>query len=103
MKTPAMSTISSKVGIYRTHAIGCCCFINDFTNDFLFRLVPEKGMFGPVIFDVNIYNTSSSKDYILLISVLPESVIVMLNSNVSKINIPRYEDSSCNSPVNVKI
>ena len=78
-------------------------FLTTLQNDFLFRFVPKKGMFGPVIFDVNIYNTSSSKDYVLLIAVLLESVIVMLNNNVSKINITRLEDSPCNSPVNVNI
>ena len=98
-----MAGFFSKVGTYRKRVTGCCCFLTTLQNDFLFRFVPKKGMFGPVIFDVNIYNTSSSKDYVLLIAVLLESVIVMLNNNVSKINITRLEDSPCNSPVNVNI
>ena len=75
-----------------------------FSNfSFYYRLLPQAGKYGGVVFNITIYNTSMSKDVIFIVGVVPETVQVNLKVNVSKKHISILEDSDCTSSFGVRV
>ena len=66
-----------------------------------FRFLPQDSEYGGVVFNVTVFNTTRSKDYVLIILIVPQSINAILKTNVDKIIVSRVEDSPCTVPVNV--
>ena len=66
-----------------------------------FRFLPQGSEYGGVVFNVTIFNTARSKDYVLIILIVPESINAIFKINVDKIIVSQMEDSPCTVPVNV--
>ena len=68
-----------------------------------FRFLPQDSEYGGVVFNVTIFNTAGSKDYVLIILIVPESINAIFKTNVDTIMVSQMEDSPCTVPVNVSL